>query len=454
MRPAAVAAGVPLARATAPGAPFAIARDGAVPFARFLADVEAVAAALPDRRHVFNVCDDRYRFAVGFAAALCRGQVTLLPPMRTPDFLGRLAAQYPGTYCLADDGLADTDAVDAPFDVVRIALAAHRAAASAPLPSFAADQVAAIAFTSGSTGAPTPHVKRWSALAAGAAGESAALGLDRLAAPVLVGTVPAQHMYGFESTVLLALHGGCTLAAGRPFYPLDVHAALARAPAPRVLVTTPVHLRALLQEGLALPELALIVCATAPLDAATAAAAESRFGAPVREIYGFTEAGMVAARRTVEGPAWTPLPGVRLRCDAGRWLAEGGHVPEPALFADAIEPAPGGRFVLRGRLSDVVNVAGKRASLASLDHHLRSVPGVRDAAYFVPHGAGPAARLGAFVVAPGLAARELAAALRKRVDSAFLPRPLYFVDALPRNDTGKLTLAALRALERECAARR
>ncbi|PIQ13537.1 MAG: beta-hydroxyacyl-ACP dehydratase, partial [Hydrogenophilales bacterium CG18_big_fil_WC_8_21_14_2_50_58_12] len=52
----------------------------------------------------------------------------------------------------------------------------------------------------------------------------------------------------------------------------------------------------------------------------------------------------------------------------------------------------------------------------------------------------------ACVVAPGMAAAALLAALRERIDPVFLPRPLLFVDALPRNSTGKLPRTALQAL--------
>jgi acyl-coenzyme A synthetase/AMP-(fatty) acid ligase len=445
--PSGTATAVPLVRGLEAAGPFALVRGRSVTLAQFLGDVQRVAARLPARRHVFNVCADRYRFAVAFAAALCRGQVSLLPPTRTPDFLARLAERYPDTYCVADEAVGGM-----PFDVVPLEDAPG--SGDGPMPAFAAEQVAAISFTSGSTGAPTPHLKRWGALAQGATAEADALAFDMPARPALVGTVPPQHMYGFESTVLLALHGGCRLVAERPFYPLDVQAALAAVDAPRVLVTTPVHLRALLLEDVALPDLAQILCATAPLPVAFAQQAERRFRAPVREIYGFTEAGMVAARRTLDGPAWTPLAGVRLRADGDDWWAEGGHVPIPARFADLIQVAQDGRFTLQGRRTDVVNVAGKRASLSSLDHHLQSIPGVIDGAYYLPESTGPTARLGAFVVAPGLTARGLRDALLARVDAAFLPRPLHFVDALPRNATGKLTLDALRALERERASRR
>jgi acyl-coenzyme A synthetase/AMP-(fatty) acid ligase len=52
-------------------------------------------------------------------------------------------------------------------------------------------------------------------------------------------------------------------------------------------------------------------------------------------------------------------------------------------------------------------------------------------------------------VAPGLSAAVLQAALRQRIDRVFLPRPLVFVDALPRNSTGKLLRATLQDLYRE-----
>jgi acyl-coenzyme A synthetase/AMP-(fatty) acid ligase len=50
------------------------------------------------------------------------------------------------------------------------------------------------------------------------------------------------------------------------------------------------------------------------------------------------------------------------------------------------------------------------------------------------------------VVAPTLDVAQITAALRERIDAAFLPRPLLLVDALPRNETGKLPQQALHAL--------
>src|SRR5262249_26671347 len=61
-------------------------------------------------------------------------------------------------------------------------------------------------------------------------------------------------------------------------------------------------------------------------------------------------------------------------------------------------------------------------------------------------------RLLAFAIAPGVSRETVLAALRQRIDAAFMPRPLYLVDALPRNSVGKLPREALRQLAMELGA--
>ena len=73
-----------------------------ITYGRFLSDVGALADLLPEKPTVINLADDRYRFLVGFAAALVRGQTTLLPPSRAPGALAQIAQEYSNSYCLVD----------------------------------------------------------------------------------------------------------------------------------------------------------------------------------------------------------------------------------------------------------------------------------------------------------------------------------------------------------------
>jgi acyl-coenzyme A synthetase/AMP-(fatty) acid ligase len=256
-------------------------------------------------------------------------------------------------------------------------------------------------------------------------------------------------MYGFESSVLLPLASGQALTAERPFYPADICAALAAVPRPRVLVSTPLHLRALITAGLAVPELDLVVSATAPLSPELASEVEQRCRTRLLEIYGSTETGSIAVRRTTETSQWRLWPGVTLERRAGETWAQGGHIEQPTRLYDVVELSGGDRFLLHGREADLVNIAGKRSSLAYLSHQLNSIPGVLDGAFFHGDpGAGDAAvpRVGACVVAPGLDAAAIAAELRRRIDPVFLPRPLLLVESLPRTSTGKIPHEALRTL--------
>ena len=124
-------------------------------------------------------------------------------------------------------------------------------------------------------------------------------------------------------------------------------------------------------------------------------------------------------------------------------------MPEPTPLADVLEVLGPDRFRLLGRSNDLVNIAGKRSSLSHLNFHLNAIDGVVDGAFWSPPDSGDAAgivRLVAFVVAPGLGREQILAALRSRVDAAFLPRRIVPVEALPREPTGKLTAARLAEL--------
>ena len=421
----------------------AVARKDAklVPRAKFLAEIEELADLLPDRPHLINFCADRYRFTVAWAAAMLRAQITLLPSSRDAATVTALRADYPALYVLIDDDAGDLPGLG--FKYPKLV----GAGGGSQVLAFTPDQIAAVLFTSGSTGRPNPNPRRWGRLVAGSLAAGAALGLQRHKGAALVATVPHAHSYGLESAVMLPLQHGLLLTADRPFFPADVAAAL-DGDQPGILITTPVHLRALVgdaattepEQGFGAPVRAgFVLSATAPLSAQLAARAETAFSAPVFEIYGCSEAGQVATRRTIEGPVWRCLHGFHMRQDdAGTWAS--GPDEDDVLLADEIELTGDGDFILQGRTADMVNVAGKRSSLAYLTRHLTAIEGVEDGVFLMPddEAAGPPTRLAAVVVAPGVEAATILAALRERIDPAFLPRPLHIAEALPRDTLGKL----------------
>ena len=426
------------------GRPVAFGHDDFVGLDRFLSEVRAVAALLPDRPFAVNLCEDRYRFMVAFAAAAVRGQVTLLPPSRTRAAIDEVRARHAGSYCLGDADACGCGDVAPLEHYLRLPHPLPRLAGEPPRVDAAA--TVAIGYTSGSTGVPKANAKTWGGFTTSTAQNLAALDglLPAAGTPHVVATVPPQHMYGMEMSVLLPLVGGVAVHRARPFFPEDIADALAAAPLPPLLVTTPVHLRALVESGVALPPLAGIVASTAPLTRALAAAAEAAFGCEVRELFGSTETCILARRRTAVEDAWTLLPGVELHPQPDGTLVHAAHLQAPVALADLVELLPEGRFALRGRHADLLEIAGKRASLGDLSRRLLAIPGVRDGVLVQldPDAAG-VRRLAAVVVAPGMDEAAVRQALRSSIDPVFLPRRLRVVDELPRNETGKLPRGSL-----------
>jgi acyl-coenzyme A synthetase/AMP-(fatty) acid ligase len=418
---------------------------------RFLADVAYLAAALPAGKHILNVCHNRYHFAVGFAAAMVSNKVSLLPPTHTTDMVQQLQAYAADVFCLHDNKDCDIALPKLSYPLIAETDAQpqmHSAAQHLEIPLIDAEQLAAIVFTSGSTGTPVPHKKSWGSLVSNVQSQADRLALNSDTQYTMLGTIPPQHMYGFESTVLLPLLSGNALSSEQPFYPADIVAALAEMTGERLLVSTPLHLRLLLDAEIALPKLSMVLSATAPLSVALAHKVEVTLKAPLIEIYGSTETGQIATRHTTKTEQWQLFPNVRLSARDEQFWADGGHIEVAVPLNDVIEPLENGHFLLQGRMQDMINIAGKRSSLANLNHHLNSISSVIDGAFFMPdeRSHDHVTRLCACVVAPNLSAAQILAELRTRIDPVFLPRPLLLVESLPRNSTGKLPRKALQAL--------
>jgi acyl-coenzyme A synthetase/AMP-(fatty) acid ligase len=418
----------PLLQVPTLDAPLAMYRGRMMSARQFIADAQALAAAFPQAEHVVNLCENRYHFALCFAAACLREQLTLLPPSRAQGVLDELAHTYPGQHTVDDSQFAD------PFqhaDATQIeTVNSHW--------QLDADRVVALTFTSGSTGMPQSHPKTWRTLAINA--QLARDGVLGGAGSRIVATVPAQHVYGLETSLISALSAQCVIYDAKPFFPQDVRGALASVDGPRTLVTTPTHLKALLDSNIQLPPLNRVVSATAPLSVEVAQRIESAWSTELYEIYGCTEAGVMARRRTAHSELWDAFPGgTVVHTDTGAQY-RAPQLPDAVPLQDLIESVTDTRFSLRGRAADMIKVAGKRTSLQEITRHLLAVPGVIDAAVFVPQAD---ARPVAVVVAPTLNSQQILAQLGERIEAVFLPRPLLLVERLPRNEVGKLPREAL-----------
>ncbi len=388
-----------------------------------------LAERIPDARFAVNLCAGRLNFIAGIVAAGIRRQVTLLPFSPIEAVVSSLRATHPSHHVLDDHCLDGLD---------------RRRLATAPV-SLPASAQALTLYTSGSTGVAQPHGRSWRELAA-----IAKLDAQRLlpsGAVNLVASIPSQHMYGLQTATLLPLFAGCVIHDSRPLFPGDVAAALAEMPAPRALITTPVHLRACLMAETPMPELQFVLSATAPLDTELAQRAENTWRTQVFEIFGSTETATIGTRRTATESLWRLLPGTQLAAGESVSVLRSAHLASPVTLCDVLRSEGPEHFRLVGRSADQLKIAGKRTSLGELTRLLLEVPGVSDGVIFLPPGAQRTAAL--VVAAPGLSVAALLDALALRMDAAFVPRPLRLVAKLPRGDTGKLSQVALLAALRD-----
>lgn len=417
---------------------------------------EAHAAALElaqqfePHSHVCNLCTSRIAFLVTWLATLRRNCVQLLPPSGGHADLVTLLDEAGSSTVVVDDAslLETVKGARARNLVYRPEVPRAREARElAWTPNW--DATCVCLYTSGSTGKPQPQFKNLRHLSLGARALGARLdGLVEggLAAwRAIVCSVPQQHMFGFETSIMLALVQGLPVLERRPLLPSDVRAAHERVDGPTAWIATPLHLRALAQAGETLPDCRLALVSTMPLAPSLAADVEALVHAPVVEIFGSTETGVMATRRSACDSRWQPAGDVRLESDGKSTRAWSSHFPSPYVLSDRIALGADGRFELLGRDADMLKIGGRRASLAGLNLLLQDLPGLRDGVFYVPPTNAPTERL--VLIHAGPLDRAFAEQwLRARIDPVFLPRAWLEVPRLPRDANGKLPRAAIDAL--------
>lgn len=413
---------------------------------RSAAQLAADARALGERlgppeegRDVLVVTDDRYHFAVSLLAAWSAGHAVALPPNSQAELI-RAMAREPHILTLLHD--ADEDiGID-----VRGTLGSRADGSAYRRPeALAPDRRVAAVYTSGSTGRARAHSKTAGQLLGEAQVLARHFGVG--AGSRVVATVPAHHIYGLLFSVLVPLVNGAAFCRSTPLHAEAVAGTLRSLDA-HVLVSVPAHLRALrlLEE---LPSLDTVFSSGAPLMPDVARVLLERFGQAVTEVLGSTETGGMATRRSDGDGGWTALPGVRVEVgEEGRMLVDSPFLPptapRPFRSEDRIEALADGRFAHRGRLDDVVKVAGKRVALGDIERQLRELDGVEDAAVTaIDAGGARGFEPVAIVVAPGLTPEAIRTRLRRFLDPVVVPRRLKLVDGIERDERGKLGKARI-----------
>ena len=409
-----------------------------------------LARRLEDATAVCNLCTSRLGFLVTCLAALRNRRLLILPPSGSRADLTavlKVAGERPVV-------VGDPEAWPEPWSDDRTDARSYlscrpewQAAGAEPLgwePAW--DETAVLLYTSGSTGEPQPQPKTLLHLARGAQ-----VLADRLTKEVdgglaaigrIVCSVAPQHMFGLECSVLLPLVCGVPVLDRRPLLPADVRAAFAGGP-PGAWIATPMHLRSLVESFETVPACRVVIASTMPLSAAVARQSEDLVGAPVLEIYGSTETGAVAMRRTARETGWRPLAGVELEPGGDATLARGTHFASPATLLDGLEVEADGSFTLLGRHGDLIKIAGRRTSLAGLNLLLQDLPGLEDGVFYLPATGNPTERLCLMHSGPPLDRVATRRWLRAHLDPVFMPRAFIRLERMPRGDNGKLRRQAL-----------
>lgn len=406
----------------------------------------AVAHSSENDGPIMNLCEDRLYFLVSLLGAAIAGRTTILPSERTQSGLIAAMKRFPNAvaHCDTDEGAAKARAAGMMSHFVQASWEKGIAFPEFDLAALGRSRI--VMFTSGSTGEPEPWVRELSFFEAGAKANAACMTEGLVGVVGIVSTTPPYHMFGFELSVAVPMYEGGNVYSGRPFYPSDIAAALSLMPEPRILVSTPVHLRVLKESGISVPRVARVFSATAPLGLPLAEAIETTLKTDVREIFGTTETGSIGWRKRTLDKDFALLHGMTLEQRNGAPWLSAPHISPGVRLGDTLEETGAGRFRLAGRSNDIVNIAGKRMSLSGMNAILTGLEGVVDGAFVPPddNDAGPVERMTAIVVAPGLSAEDICGELRSRLDAAFIPRRILRVDELPRNEAGKLPLAEFR----------
>jgi acyl-coenzyme A synthetase/AMP-(fatty) acid ligase len=210
-----------------------------------------------------------------------------------------------------------------------------------------------------------------------------------------------------------------------------------------------------------LPKLRLCISAGAPLPVATAKRSQEKFNLPIHSFYGASECGGICYDREAanpnEGFVGEAMNGVNLelvnpersasQIHVSSAAVGDGYFPEPdeeklgnrIFVPDDLLARDGSGFKIVGRISDVINVAGKKVNPVEVEAHLLRFTGVRQAIVFGRESVLRNEEVAACVVAaPDVSETDLLQFCRGALSSWQVPKRIFIVDAIPANERGKI----------------
>ena len=279
------------------------------------------------------------------------------------------------------------------------------------------------------------------------------------------GVIPISHSYGFSNLLTPLIARGVPLVLSQDRTPRAVLADIAKTDA-TVFPGMPLFYQAFceMKNIPPLPKLRVCISAGAPLPIATAKKFRDKFALPIHSFYGASECGGICydreAKNEIEGFVGSPMkdvdlemiePGAETSQVRVRSAAVGnGYFPDVdeeklgngVFVPDDLLARHGSGFKIVGRISDVINVAGKKVNPAEIEERLLHFPGVRQAVAFGrPAGAGLRnEEVAACVVANvDLRENELMEFCRTALSGWQVPKRIFIVDSIPTNERGKIS---------------
>ncbi|MEN6373265.1 MAG: class I adenylate-forming enzyme family protein [Smithella sp.] len=299
-------------------------------------------------------------------------------------------------------------------------------------------------FTGGSTGKPKVWSKSPRNLLAEAfyLKEKFAIAANDL----FISTAPPYHIYGLLFSVLLPFVAQARVLPGICTFPQEIISAINKYKA-TVLISVPIHYRALKVDNLSVPSLQKALSSSGVLDRPDGLYFLEKTGIGITEIYGSTETGGIATRSVSENTdSWEPLDNVSWKL-ADKRLAVKSDFASPemerddagyCLTGDEASQDKDNRFVLLGRADGIVKVAGKRVDLQDVQDKIKKLPAVNDAVVIALPVDKGRENLIAAVVAGDLTEAQLRKLLMDTLEPYAVPRLVKIVAQITRTATGKV----------------